>query len=559
MQQSTLKYFSSWFFFIPISKITATHRSPRPLVPASFGQLFVAKLIRIGIIRDLLFGTLVINALFAIPIPLLLPTAKASSDELVEIDNKIKGQAEQLIPSTPERSEPESPLQTQRLELKLKDAVALALQNNRQLKNAYLERIIQRKDLEVAEDKFEPDFTPQIRVSVNRDRLGSTSTNTGELELTARVSVLFPTGGQLESGWTGAGRLQSASDSLSQNLSVNFKQPLLRGFGTEINNASIDIARLQENANILQLKSTLIDRITDTVITYRSLLQAQEGLKIQQLALESAKGQLEITQAFIDAGRLARIDLIPNQTAVANREVALLAAQNQLKEAQSRLLQILDIDRDLELIASETPTIKESPLLAPEELIQLALANNPRYLNSSINIQLAQFNLLLAEDRRRWDLNLDLNYTNNLNSISDSGADFKTALNLTREFGNLNLDGDVTRSGVRLQQVQNDLVEAKEDLEIQIQNRIREVNFRLTEVQQAKLATQLSQQQLQNEQEKLRLGRGNIIDIVRFENDLVNARDRELNAVIAYLNALTNLEQTVGTTLETWNVTIKDQ
>ena len=69
----------------------------------------------------------------------------------------------------------------------------------------------------------------------------------------------------------------------------------------------------------------------------------------------------------------------------------------------------------------------------------------------------------------------------------------------------------------------------------------------------------MSEQQLQNEREKLRLGvsGARLIDILNFENDLVQAKNRELNAMIDYLNALTRLEQTVGITLDRWNFKIE--
>lgn len=466
-------------------------------------------------------------------------------------------QPPQLI--SPSRQQQEQ----QQLKLKLKDAVVLALQNNRTLKNAYLQRIIDRENLEQEEDKFVPELIPQIGVSFRRNEV-VTSSNTGDLELGARVSVMMPTGGELRLDLTGAGQIRSSStsaeDFLEQNFSVSFNQPLLQRFGSNINQASIRIARLEEQQNLFQLKSTLIDTITSAVIDYRALVQAQEELKIQQQALESAKRQLEITQAFIDAGRRARVDLIPNQTAVANREVDLLAAQNRLQETQLQLLQTLDLNQNLELIALETPKVEESTLPSPTEILNLAFANNPNYLSTSLDTETAKLNLSLAEDSRRWDLSLNLSYDNNLNSTRENTSDFRSSLNLNREFfGNNRLERAATRSQILLQQNENNLAEARTTLEIQTKNSIREVNFRLTEVEQARRVTKLSQQQLENEREKLRLGRGSIIDAIRFEEDLVNAANRELNAVIAYLNALTRLEQTIGTTLETWNVTIEGQ
>jgi len=88
------------------------------------------------------------------------------------------------------------------------------------------------------------------------------------------------------------------------------EQPLFRGFGIDVNRASIEIARLNEANNILALKSTIVNTITNAIQRYRALLRAQEQLKIGQLALESAKRQLEIRKAFVEAGRRAPVDIV---------------------------------------------------------------------------------------------------------------------------------------------------------------------------------------------------------------------------------------------------------
>jgi outer membrane protein TolC len=48
-----------------------------------------------------------------------------------------------------------------------------------------------------------------------------------------------------------------------------------------------------------------------------------------------------------------------------------------------------------------------------------------------------------------------------------------------------------------------------------------------------------------------------VFELVRLQNDLEQARNVELNATIDYLNALTRLDQVLGTTLDTWQVTIE--
>ena len=47
-------------------------------------------------------------------------------------------------------------------------------------------------------------------------------------------------------------------------------------------------------------------------------------------------------------------------------------------------------------------------------------------------------------------------------------------------------------------------------------------------------------------------------DRLPFENDLRNAENARVNAEIAYLNALTDLDERMGKTLEVWNIPIAE-
>ncbi|MFH7026251.1 MAG: TolC family protein [Heteroscytonema crispum UTEX LB 1556] len=153
----------------------------------------------------------------------------------------------------------------------------------------------------------------------------------------------------------------------------------------------------------------------------------------------------------------------------------------------------------------------------------------------------------------RWDLNLDAGLTN----ATNDSADMKVGLSLTRKIGDLSIEQKFERSRVNLLKAQNSLEDSRETLEIQVTDRIRDINLSLSQLELARNETQLSERQLAIEQEKLKLGRSNTLDIISLQNALAQARNNELNATIAYLNALTNLDQILGTTLQTWQVTIK--
>ncbi|MFM6368717.1 MAG: TolC family protein, partial [Dolichospermum sp.] len=160
----------------------------------------------------------------------------------------------------------------QEIPLKLADVVYLALQNNRDLKIAYLVRIVDQKQLFETESQFNPTFGTQLSVNVNNSQTGSSINTNTTAAASANFNLKIPSGGNLTLTWQGQNQLSrvNSSDSytdtntLSQSFNFNFSQPLLRGFGKELNILSIKRAKLTENANILNFKNTIAQTITNT-------------------------------------------------------------------------------------------------------------------------------------------------------------------------------------------------------------------------------------------------------------------------------------------------------
>jgi outer membrane protein TolC len=450
--------------------------------------------------------------------------------------------------------------EAQAVRLTLSDIVFLVVENNRLIKNAYLERIAQQQELRVAEDKFVPDFTPSVSLSVAQFESNQTTTD-ADLGLGATVSVKVSTGGELSFRWATNGQTVSQNgldlnindNPFAQNLELSFRQPLLRGYGVEVNRASVDIARLTEQVNILDLKSTLINTITEVIVAYRELIRAQERLKIAQLSLARAQESLANNRILIEAGRLAPVDIVQSETDVARRQVSLIEAENNLASARLALLNILDIDKTTVIVASDPLTIP-AVTLNPDKLRAIALENQPDYLKAQLDLERTQLALLQAENNRRWDLNLNTSY----GYASDETSDLRVGLGLSRKIGDLTVERDFKRSLVNKLKAENTLKEQRETLDLQLMDRIRDVNLSFAQVELAKKVTESSERQLEIAREKQRLGREiTVFELIGLQDELVQARMIELNAIINYLNALTRLDQTLGTTLDTWQVVVE--
>jgi outer membrane protein TolC len=450
------------------------------------------------------------------------------------------------------------------IKLTLSDVVAVALQNNRTLKNAYLARIIQREELAVVESKFSPRFSPEVSSSVARSSASGLTTSTGNLKLQGQGLFKFLAGAELKFGLSGnlpttiEGNSSSGDNQLRSGLEIDFTQPLLKRAGINVNTASIKLGRLNELGNILALKSTLNDTITSAILAFRELLRAQEQLKIEQISLRSAQELLEFNRALIKAGRLAPVDLAQSETSIANRAVILAAAQNTLATKRLDLVAILGVGGQPQIFAADSLEIA-TVALDFNRLRQIAVENQPNFLQTQLGLEKTKLDLLQAENNRLWDLSLNVNFRSPYNSVAtDATNNLQAKLVLTREFGDRSLDRDVLRSQTNQIQIENTIKEERQKLEIQIAKAISDIQLSRSQLDLSRKATELSVRQLEIEQEKKKLGRGGtIFTLVRLQDDLTAARNRELNTIIDYLNTLTILDRTLGTTLTTWGVTIE--
>ena len=448
---------------------------------------------------------------------------------------------------------------SQELPLRLDDAVYLALQNNRDLKIAYLQRILDQKQLAETESQFNPTFTPQLSLNFNKNQAGNNTNNDITTALGANFNLKIPTGGNLSLTWQGQNLLSGTSslsdtNTLSQSVNLNFSQPLLKDFGRELNTLSIKRSRLTENANILNMKNTISQTITNTILSYRNLLLAQERLKIEQLSFTNAKKDLERLQALFEFGRISKNDLVQRQADIAQQEVNLVNTQSSLEQAIYELIKIIDLPTTKKLIAIETPTPPTSlNLPAFTEMLELAKTNNIGYLAAVNAVENAKFAIAEAKNQQKLDLKLNLIYGFNSASNAQSANNIGSSLILNREFGNLSQNNTLVKSEISLQNANYTLAKTQDNLNEELKNKIRNVKDTFKQIELAQQARKLAEAKIINAKERMRLSSNiSMTDIINFEKSLVDAQNQELNAIINHLNSITLLEQFLVITLSKW-------
>lgn len=470
------------------------------------------------------------------------------------------------------------------VELKLTDIVQLVVQNNRELKNSYLGRIAERQQLAEAEGKFTPTVTPNFSVSANQSLSDQTSfeddlgdfndesladESTESFDLENDIDDDFSSNDFERSLQVGAELLTPLGTNITltadpisdfEVVGLEVRQPLMRGAGTRVNQASVKSARLTNKSQILELKQTSIDRITEGIKAYRSLIQAQEEVRIRQSSLESRRQDLQVQRALVESGRRARADLVQLRSSVAGAEEQLLSALNSQAQANADLLGIIDTDRNLNIVIPQEAiqALTDKSLFRPvelnqEDLLEQAYNRRPDYLQANLELKIASFDLIEPKDDRRWQLDAVSNL--NLGDSSDAIA----GLELTKTLGDRSLKTAFETARVDLLQKQNDLEESEETVKIEVRDRIADVNSNLAQIEKARRAKELAQERLVIVQQLYRRGRGgvDIFEVTSQQDQVVEAQNTELNAIIGYLNARTDLEQSLGITLDTWQKFIR--
>ena len=445
--------------------------------------------------------------------------------------------------------------------LTLAECVLLAVKNNRNLASGRLGRQAQQLTLEDAEDEFFP--TPAIDLSLTRDSMASAPGRemSSTLDISPGVSLRIPTGGVVS---VNANNVLVDQDSASPFVTLRFTQPLLRGAGIAVGTADVARARRAERIGFLAFKSTVIDVVTRTVYAYRAVTSAMQTVDVAERSLRRAHELLAVNRILIETGRMAEQDVVQTEASVAERELSLTVARDALSDARLALSDLLADDSQVPVVPTEPLRVEPSAQDA-DESVGLAFENRPDWLQALLSLENAKVALLVADNSRKWQLDLtgSARVGHGARPLSEAYSalddDYRVGLRLDVPIGvNKALRERVSeKARISLQQSEIRLAELRQAIDLGVRNAVRDVETHFRRAELAKQASALAQRKLDVERTKLNSGRSSNFRLVRFEDDLVRSQNNEIRAIIAYQNSLTALDRIRGTTLGTWRIEVE--
>ena len=429
-----------------------------------------------------------------------------------------------------------------RIVLTLDEAIRHALKHSRNAISARLSREEQGFALLEAEDRYRP--KAQIGVSGNAAK---------DTEATAQMQIgptlRIASGGALRLSWSTP--IGGTADT-GPTTTLGFSQPLLKGFGPNIDTVALRKARMQEEINVRGFRDEMAGVVDAVTGAYRSMLHGERGLAIARSAVERAHEQMRINRALVDAGRMPRQDLVQSEADVASNEYALIDAQTGLEEAHAQLVNILDLPEQtgLELAQEPTPT----PMtLQFDASLEKAFAERADYLQALHEVAQAEMDLEVARNNQLWDLSLNATLTRQRN-LTDYGA----GVTLSIPIGDRSSKHGLARARNTVKRARMKLAETRQSIAIEVRQALQGVSVRLRQIALARKGRELAEKKMQIERKKLQAGLSSVFHIGRFEDDLVAAQNREIEAISGYRTAVSALHRVLAATLSAHGIRIDE-
>ncbi|MEM7623292.1 MAG: TolC family protein, partial [Planctomycetota bacterium] len=223
------------------------------------------------------------------------------------------------------------------------------------------------------------------------------------------------------------GVVGSPNPSSQALYTVELNQPLLRGFGSDVALAEIRLARNAERSAVTDLRSTLLDTVTEAESAYWDLVRAHRELVIISKLLERGEDVRKDVEArrVLDAVQAQVADAV---STVEARRGDILRAQRTLRRASDRLKAIINDPRvpvGSELLLVPVDNAIDEPIeYSLLTSIQTALRHRPEIDQAILSIDDASIRETVARNTRLPRLDLTASGT-----IQAFGQDFNDAFN----------------------------------------------------------------------------------------------------------------------------------
>ena len=450
---------------------------------------------------------------------------------------------------------------------------------------------------------FDPTLTGQL-LGQRSNTPQTTTLNTNSTDLTSNsftgnftYQQGFGAGTQISAGYQNqyqdTNYFRNLLNPFSQSgLGVIVTQPLLRGFGSELNRRFIHIGKNSEKISDYVFQQQAIVTVSGIVRLYDDLVSLNADLKVKEETLATAQRLLEDNKNKVDQGTLAPIEATRAEAQVAAAQQDLINSEGYVRQQELIMKTVLSrnwgddpLVHDARIIPTDTLSLEPLPTQTPAEIVTQAIANRPEYQAAKLQLTNTQISLKGTKNELLPEIDLVGSYlasglAGGYNPSSAAGTAFpgvggnygtvldqilkgtyptySVGINLTLPVRNRVAQADVARDELQVRQTQVRLKQLENQIRAEVEDALIALQRTRAAYQAATETTRLQAQSLAIEQEKFDVGLSTNFLVIQYQSYLAQARSTEVAALDAYAKAKVQYERSIGSTLTEHNVSIDE-
>ncbi len=303
----------------------------------------------------------------------------------------------------------------------LRDAIVMALVNNKDIEVARDNVRIAEADLFTVHGAYDPRFSAQtyferFLTPASSFLSGASVVKTSDFTASSRLEGLAPKfGGNYRVDFSSVRQTTNSlftplNPQYPTALTFSFTQPLFRGLRYDSPRRQIDVAKKNLSLTDAQFRQRAIEVITSVQRSYWDLVFTLRNLQIQRDSLADARTQLEHNRRMVAEGSLAPIDIIAAETQVANFEQAEFTALEDVNRAENMLKYLIAENQQASIWnISVVPTDDVDltvPTVALPEAMKAAVQNRPELKESDLAREINQLDQKLYRDLTKPQIDL---------------------------------------------------------------------------------------------------------------------------------------------------------
>jgi outer membrane protein len=381
---------------------------------------------------------------------------------------------------------------------------------------------------------------------------------------------------------------------LSSSLGFTITQPLLRGFGIELNRRYIHIAKNNQKIADLVFRQQVIDTVAGIARLYTDLVSLNEDLKVKREALRLAERLYADNQNKVQQGQQAPIEVTRAQAQVAVSRQALVSAEG-LVEQQELIVKTAitrgglanPIIRAAHIVATDTVTVPETePVRSVEDLTAEAVRSRPDLAQAGIQVENSQISLKGSLNALRPELDVvgtvqngglsgDVNpaataltpgatlypggYGTALGQIfRNNFPTYAIGLQLSLPVRNRVAQADAVRDELQVRQSQLRRQQFEDQVRLEVADAYVAMQQARAAYEAAVQSRILQEQSVKVEQETFDVGLATNYLVIQYQTFLAQAQSTEVSAKGAYAKAKVALDRATASTLEVNQVSVQD-